>query len=611
MTIQNNVTFETADLEHKISLWTPGNPTRTTFFENHVNWQNRPLIQKWLILNGLNERKLLTAPSNKVLANAYRVGAPYIRTMNEEDNGGRWRTKGKRGTNLLNGFNENEKVHGVPLKDLLGLGTEAETSVPTAASLPNIPPGNYDIDQDHIIQSGEFKGRKLGATQPLDTAAIARAAEAVIGPRLDAAKKELERSNHQTIASTVDQKLAEAIKAAKISDTLRSQILNLVTQTAKSEIERLAPPRKIEVTNQNGTTVNVGRQHELFPTLLRLVTARGHNNQRLNIWLTGPTGSGKTTAAEKVAEALAPSFTNYRRNGETGTWELIVDGKVLDLGLAHSGPFGADSSLDADYKLIGHKNASGEFQWTTFLRIFCFGGVYVMDEIDNWMPSALVAANAPLANGWVSTPNGMMQRHPDCCIIAAANTWGTGATNDYVGRTKLDAATTNRFPNKLYWPIDESLERAIANDMGGLDWCDLVQQTRRTAKDQGLQVIFSPRNTFEGISLLKVGFSLTEVINLNLAAGLKPEQVTALGLDKIKETPISKSEPQRNGITKLDEFVKYLEDGRKVSAIRTLKETTLVDLRSAASTVEAMLEGAIDFPTYDNHPNWSLPGSPS
>jgi hypothetical protein len=497
------------DIELRI---TENSPPRAIFYNTNVNDSNRLLLRDWLLAMGCKPAKIASA-SDYVLANAYRAGKPYIDKMNKEDNFSPYKPKpvprGGRAFSL-----DETAPSGDTLTALL------------SKSLNEIP-DRKPVEEDYIE-------RATPPSAPLavvDTAAIARAADAVITPRIEQARNQLKGEIRTLVEERVNAKFSEALEQAKISAALRDQIIDLASRTAQETMERLAPPRTIEVRDTiSGITTNVGVQHESFATLMKLVQARGHNGHRLNIWVTGPTGSGKTTAAEKVAEALAPTFKSYRRDN-SGKWDIIdSSGNTIDLGIVHNGPFGADSSLDADYKLVGHKNAAGVFQWTTFLRVFCYGGVYVMDEIDNWMPSALVAANAPLANGWVSTPFGMINRHPDCCIIACANTWGTGATNDYVGRAKLDAATLNRFPNKLHWPIDERLERTIAQQMGGLEWCNIVQAARANAKKQGLQVIFSPRNTFEGISLLNVGFSIAEVVELNLAAGLKPETIKALGL---------------------------------------------------------------------------------
>lgn len=384
----------------------------------------------------------------------------------------------------------------------------------------------------------------------------------------------------------VDDKLART--TLKIDPAVGEQIKTLARIAAQQRVAELMPPRMIEIRDStHGTIVPLGFQHERFPILLRSVQARDPKGFGLNIWLTGPTGSGKTSAAEAVSHALAGGFSRYAN--ADGRWTITdEDGSDADLnGLAHDAPFGADSSLDADYKVIGFKDANGKFHWTTFLRVFVYGGVYVADEIDNWAPSALLALNAALANGWISTPIGMLRRHKDCIIIACANTWGLGATSEYVGRTRLDAASLDRFQPKINWPIDETLERAIAKQQGetlGTEWHDTVLAARRKAATQGLKVIISPRATFNGISLLLAGFERQEVIDMTLGAGLSAEQKKAIGLDAAPATANAIATAHFSN----DHLRYLLNNGRKIEAIRLYREAHGCDLHVAKQAVEAL-----------------------
>lgn len=301
------------------------------------------------------------------------------------------------------------------------------------------------------------------------------------------------------LAAHVQREIGKA--AIELSPEAKAQIRTLAAQAAQERIDANAKPRVIEVHNtDNGTIKAIGLQHECFPTLLRAMQARDHRGFRLNIWLTGPTGSGKTTAAENAARAL-------------------------DLA------FGTDGSLDADYKVLGFRDANGNIISTQFLDIYEHGGVYVADEIDNWLPSALLSLNAALANGFATSPKGLISRHPDACVIACANTWGLGATIDYVGRAKQDAASLDRFQPKINWPIDEALELAVAeaqDDTFGPMWHQTVIAARRAARIAGLKIIISPRATFAGIALLRSGFDTSEVIDMTFGAGLSPEQMSII-----------------------------------------------------------------------------------
>ena len=301
----------------------------------------------------------------------------------------------------------------------------------------------------------------------------------------------------------------------KLSDVAKGQIKDLAKAEAKATIAELMPPRQIEVVNPlTGTTINVGHQHDKFPLLLKALAARDHRGLRLNIWLTGPTGSGKTSACASAAKALGLEFE-------------------------------AEGSLDADYKLMGFFDAQGRYVETAFFRRYTKGGVILLDEIDNYSPSALLAVNAATANGFAQFPCGLFQRHPDCIIIACANTWGFGATNDYTGRTRLDAATLDRFSPKINWNYDEALERAIAHSQGdamGIAWFQVVRSARNRAREQGLKIIVSPRATYNGIALLQQGFALRDVVEMTLGAGISPEQAKAIGLHAIDASPFSNLE---------------------------------------------------------------------
>ena len=57
-------------------------------------------------------------------------------------------------------------------------------------------------------------------------------------------------------------------------------------------------------------------------------------------------------------------------------------------------------------------------------------------------------------------PHETIDRHPDFKMVAAANTWGKGASLEHVGRNALDASTLDRFDN-IYVDYDTDLESAL------------------------------------------------------------------------------------------------------------------------------------------------------
>lgn len=291
---------------------------------------------------------------------------------------------------------------------------------------------------------------------------------------------------------TVD--LAEALRAAMRANAPQLDV-NAVKAIVRDMIKDIQPGvARMEVTtitDGERKTTDVGLTHEQFPKLLQRI------NAKVNTWIAGPTGSGKTHAVEQAARAL---------------------------GL----PFYFNGAIDTEYKLSGFVDAAGRIVSTPFRTAFTQGGVYLFDEVDASMPAAVLAFNAALSNGACDFPgeDKPITRHPDFRCVAGANTWGNGATMEYVGRAKMDAAFLDRFVF-LRWDYDEKLERSLSPDP---DWCVFVQKLRAVAKSRGLKVILSPRTSITGGMLLKAGADRKDVIAELITNKMTPESAIALGL---------------------------------------------------------------------------------
>lgn len=241
--------------------------------------------------------------------------------------------------------------------------------------------------------------------------------------------------------------------------------------------------------------------HKTYPRLKQLCSLRGFNGERPNLWLVGPVGSGKTSAASQIAK---------------------------DLGLA----FYFNGAIDNEYKLRGFMDAQGRVISTPFRQAFEKGGVYLFDECDASMPSAVLAFNAALANGACDFPDAQVQRHPDCIVLAAANTWGGGATHEYVGRLKQDAAFLDRFL-QIEWNYDEAMETALC---GNQRWATKIQAIRRAAQELGIRHIVSPRASYWGAVLLAANVPEEEVLRLKVRGSLNDRQWTEI-LEKACPAP--------------------------------------------------------------------------
>lgn len=280
-----------------------------------------------------------------------------------------------------------------------------------------------------------------------------------------------------------------------MGDTLDEQrVTEIVRSVVKQEVG-LAPVR-IQVCEPSGKVADMGMQHRQFNKLVTKLAAG------CNVYLAGPAGTGKTTGARVAAEALSKM------------WGREVK-------------FYFNGAIDSEHKLLGFTDAQGRIVSRPFREAFTNGGVYLFDEVDASLAGALLAFNAALANGHCDFPDGCMAMHSDFRCIAAANTWGFGATHDYVGRAKLDEAFRDRFV-MLNWDTDESLERHIAmarikDENLGSKWITYVQQCRANAKKAGIRAVISPRASINGCSLLQAGMAWDEVAESCVRKGMPEE----------------------------------------------------------------------------------------
>lgn len=328
-------------------------------------------------------------------------------------------------------------------------------------------------DPDAVARAmGAGSGASLDLTQT--ASATTATAATVTPPPAQAATQLLALIQSLGQASAVNMEQVSALVDARLKTVAADLAAELKRETRRVEVRMMRDAEEFK---------DMGIQHSLFPMLVKALGAG------CNVWLFGGAGSGKTTAAENAAKAL-------------------------------NLPFYFNGAIDTEYKLLGFIDAQGRIISTAFRKAYENGGVYLFDECDASLAPATLAFNAALANGYADFPDGMVKRHKDFYCIAAGNTWGYGATSDYIGRNKLDSAFLDRFI-RLNWTYDEQLERAVAaND----EWVDYVQGCRQRAAEKGLKVVISPRASIHGAKLLAAGFKRSDVIDLTLKNGMTPDQ---------------------------------------------------------------------------------------
>lgn len=188
-----------------------------------------------------------------------------------------------------------------------------------------------------------------------------------------------------------------------------------------------------------------------FENILHLVAAHE------NVYLYGPAGSGKNTIAEQIADALGVDF--YYQN-----------------------------TLVTKFDISGYKNAQGEYEETPFYKAWKNGGLFFADELDNSTAEAIIALNAALANGYYTFPNNgeKVAKSPNFYCIAAGNTNGQGATEEYCGRYQMDESSRDRFAF-IEINYNKKVEESICG--GHLDVLDFVRDLRSVAKSLQIKLI--------------------------------------------------------------------------------------------------------------------------
>ena len=180
-----------------------------------------------------------------------------------------------------------------------------------------------------------------------------------------------------------------------------------------------------------------------------------------NVYMYGPAGTGKNVTAKQCAEALdMPIFYN--------------------------------NTIYTKYDLCGYMDANGQYVPTTFYNFMkAPKGLYFMDEYDNSQSSALVCFNDVLEDKKYTFPNGetlyLDENHK---IIAAGNTNGQGATEEYNDRYVIDESNRSRF---MFVSVtyDPAVEKSIVGE--STDILDFINDLRRVRDLLNIKLILGYR----------------------------------------------------------------------------------------------------------------------
>lgn len=261
--------------------------------------------------------------------------------------------------------------------------------------------------------------------------------------------------------------------APKVQAKLKSSVdEDKVKELIKQGLEKVSKPKTLEIKNlDTGEISKIENPHKSITTLLYYISKRHH------VYLHGPAGSGKSTAAHQVSKALNLAFGYLSLNPQT-----------------------------PDSRILGFIDAGGTYRPTPFYNCYKDGGVFCIDEMDNASASLLTTLNSMLENGLGAFPCGLVPRHKDFVLVATGNTNGKGANPMFPERRPFDSAFSERF-TFLEWDYDTDLERKVTFliNPNADTWLAWVWKAREFCKKNFPKIMISPRASFKGAEYLKDG----------------------------------------------------------------------------------------------------------
>lgn len=282
------------------------------------------------------------------------------------------------------------------------------------------------------------------------------------------------------------------VLAGALAERMTPQVPGIDADAVRAIVDRAIAergPAIIEVRRPDAAPVTIEGAHFLLPRVIRLLGAGMH------LYLWGPAGGGKTTAAMMAAHGLG-------RESEIDTLDPSTFRSMVQ----------------------GYTTATtGEPVHTAFTRCWATDGgkVYVGDECDNAPGHVQTLFNSALANGHAPLAWGNVGRLPGFGFIGTGNTPGR-PTSEFPDRRPMSAAFKDRL-YFVYWPMDPAIEcraaglpvptppRREERTCTPAEWGRFVQRLRAWAAVNTPTLMVTPRATLDGLRALAAGETPDEI----------------------------------------------------------------------------------------------------
>lgn len=267
---------------------------------------------------------------------------------------------------------------------------------------------------------------------------------------------------------------AHALAAVEEINSAKDKAIREIPRKVRVEIE--TPKRKIILPEDE-------IEHRRYPLVLALV------EKNVNVLLVGPAGTGKSEIPLRIADKLDRIAYPMSVGNQTSKGDI--------LGFIHAG---------GDYITSAAREAYENS-----------GSILICDEFDAGNANALTLMNQMLANkitGFPDAPEGI-KKGKNSCVVATANTYGTGGNRLYA-RNQLDAATLDRF-FVLQIDYDNALESYICgiptnqvyelpqpSNLTPENILQITQEVRTVIERRNIPHIVSMRASIMGVKLCEI-----------------------------------------------------------------------------------------------------------
>ena len=309
----------------------------------------------------------------------------------------------------------------------------------------------------------------------------------------EACEKALAEIEEEATKAEIDAEPAGIFTKTRSFDRVVEEIATEAAQRAVISTLRDMGPTRVELVYPSGTTKIIDEHtHVKFSKIVKLAA------RRKPVFLTGPTGTGKSHLAKQVANSLTRIGSDeplpfYETPCSAGITEGHLLGRLLPTGEA------------------------GAFEYThaVLSKAYEEGGICCLEEIDASDPNTLLCVNNALETDQMTIPNRVekwyAKRHPDFILIIIGNTTGTGADRIYCGRNQLDGAFIDRFKLRMIEiDYDPVLEAKLCPDD---ELLEILHTWRRRIDEAKLRRRISTRTIIEAYEDREAGDSVEEITN--------------------------------------------------------------------------------------------------